>query len=413
MTLDSIERRFTRVSDSRFVLDVPDLCIVFDADRVRRDRWDALRAELTVRCDLPGAGTIDGVLFSGDVDLSNRTRQDLPRQLAARARTKDVDWSLLVDELAIRVRDAERVGQPAVSLRDVARPGADDIVHVSGLRLPLRHPSILFGDGASGKSYLALHVAGELQRAGHAVGIFDWEMDAADHRDRLERLYGADMPNLRYARCRGPLVTEVDRLSRIVHEHRLTYAILDSIGFACAGPPEAAEHATAYIRALRSLGIGSLNLAHVSKAGEASEHRPFGSTFWHAGARMTWFVKSESAPGSDTLTLGAFNRKNNIGPPLPAVGFEVTFTDDRTQIRRTDLTSSESLAGRLTTYERVTSALKRGPMTVAALAQSLDMKVDSIEKFCKRRAQSGALVRLEAIDGVPTRYALADRRVVS
>lgn len=408
--IDATERVFTRCGESRYTLDVADLCIVFDADRVRRDRWGALRAELTVRCDLPGAATIEGVLFSGDVNLSDRTRQDLPRQLAARSKAHDIAWSLLLDELAIRVRDAERIGQPAVRLRDVQRPGADDMVQVCGLRLPLRHPSILFGDGASGKSYLALHVAGELQRSGHRVGIFDWEMDAADHRDRLERLYGDDMPDLTYARCHGPLVTEVDRLSGIVHDHRLTYAVLDSIGFACAGPPESAEHATAYIRALRALNIGTLNLAHVSKAGESSEHRPFGSTFWHAGARMTWFVKSDATPGNDTLTLGAYNRKSNIGPPLPAVGFEITFTDDRTRIRRTDLTHVDALAGRLSTYERVVGALRGGPMTIASLAESLDMKPDTIEKFCKRRVASGGIVRLEARDGVPTRYALSERR---
>lgn len=405
-----VERVFRRCGESRYVLDVSDLCIVFDADRVRRDRWGNLRAEVTVRCELPGAATIGGILFSGEVDLSNRTRQDLPRQLAARARTRDIDWSLLVDELAIRVRDAERIGQPAQVLRDVAKPKPDELVKVAGLQLPLRHPSILFGDGASGKSYLALHIAGMMQRAGHRVGILDWELDAADHRDRLERLFDDDMPSLMYVRCHRPLVYEADRLARVIHDHRLDYVILDSIGFACAGPPEAAEHATEYARALRSLGIGSLNLAHVSKAGEASEHRPFGSTFWHAMARMTWYLRAESTPGTGTTTLGAFNRKSNMGPLLSAVGLEMTFTETRTTFTRADLAQVDAMAQRLSTYERVVAALKHGPMTVAAIADNLGMKVDTIEKFCKRRTASGALVRLDAKDGTPTRFALAERR---
>jgi hypothetical protein len=406
----NVERRFTRCSDSRYVLDVSDLCVVFDADRVKRDRWGALRCELTVRCDLPGAATIDGTLFSGEVNLSDRTRQELPRQLLARSKSKDVDWSLLLDELAIRVRDAERIGEPAVVLRDVSRPSPDEMVQVSGLRLPIRHPSILFGDGASGKSYLALFIAGEMQRAGHRVGIFDWELDAADHRERLERLFGDDLPALVYSRCNKALIHEADRLARVVHAHRLNYAILDSIGFACPGPPEAAEHATEYMRALRSLGIGTLNLAHVSKAGEAAEYRPFGSTFWHAGARMTWFAKNESLPGGDGFTVGLFNRKNNLGPPLPAVGFDVDFSDSRTRFTRSNLSATETLAARLSTYERVASVLKGGPKTIAQLTEALDGKTATVDKTVRRWVSKGHLVRLEAHEGIPTRYGLAERR---
>ena len=79
-----------------------------------------------------------------------------------------------------------------------------------------------------------------------------------------------------YARCERPLVYEADRLARIVREHDISYAIFDSVAFACDGPPEAAEVAGRYFRAVRQLGIGSLQIAHISKA-ENGDKKPFGS----------------------------------------------------------------------------------------------------------------------------------------
>ena len=98
------------------------------------------------------------------------------------------------------------------------------------------------------------------------------------------------MPGLFYVRCERPLTEEADRLRRIIREERIDFGIFDSVAFACDGPPEAAETASAYFRALRSLRIGSLNLAHITKS-ESGDQRPFGSIFWHNHARATWFIK--------------------------------------------------------------------------------------------------------------------------
>ena len=410
----NLERRFSRAGEGRYVLEVPDYCVVLDVDRVKRNRWGALGGELTVRCSLSGASTIDGdLLWSGDVSFSDtRGKADLARQLDGRAKTGDLDWPVLLDELGMRVRDAEREGEPAVLLRDVAKPPPDQLLWVDGLTLLRKHPVIIFGDGGSAKSYLALNVAGRLeQKTGMRVGLFDWELGAEDHRLRLEHLFGADkMPGVVYARCAKPLVHEVDRLTRIVQDHHLNYAIFDSVAFACDGPPEAAEVAGNYMRAVRSLGVGSLHLAHVSKA-EGADQKPFGSSFWHNGARMTWFVKlSEGNPVAGEITIGLFNRKANLGPRLKAVGYTIRFDEDRTQFAQVDLADVSDLASKLTIYERITAALKSGPMTIAALAEDIDAKPATVEKTVRRWTEKGNLVRLAAKNGVPTRYGLAERR---
>src|SRR6185369_10696077 len=110
------------------------------------------------------------------------------------------------------------------------------------------------------------------------------------------------------------LVYEVDRLTRIVRDRHIDYAVFDSVAFASDGPPEAAEVAGRYFRAVRQIGCGSLHIAHISKA-ENGDQKPFGSAFWHNGARSTWFAKraNEETSGTEPLNLGLFHRKSNLG----------------------------------------------------------------------------------------------------
>ena len=167
---------------------------------------------------------------------------------------------------------AEREGQPATLLREFPRP-IDDHLDVEGIRLFRRHPVILFGDGGTAKSYTALYLAGLLDQRGVRVMYCDWEFDGEDHRDRLERLFGSDMPDVRYIRCERPLVHEADRIHRIVQEDGIGYVMYDSIAFACDGPPEASEVAGAYFRAVRQIGKGSLHVAHVNRSETGDKNR--------------------------------------------------------------------------------------------------------------------------------------------
>src|SRR5439155_18331373 len=112
---------------------------------------------------------------------------------------------------------------------------------VVGLFFPRHHPSILFGDGGAGKSYTALFIAGNLARQGIPVAFFDWELCLEDQRSRLEAIFGQDMPRILYCRCEQSLNAEADRLRRIVREHKVEYAIYDSIALACEGEAELSE----------------------------------------------------------------------------------------------------------------------------------------------------------------------------
>lgn len=397
------------------MLSLPDFAATLAAERVRRDRFGGLRGDVTVRCELPGVQGLDGaILWSGDISFTeSRAYYAISQTLRKRARTPGVDWALHLEELAMRVRNAERLGEPPVLLRDTERPTRVQEIRIDGVTLLRHHPTVLFGDGGVSKSYLALYLAGRLEQvAGMRVGFFDWELGAEDHRSRLERLFGASMPAVVYVRCTRPLSHEIDRLARVVSDYRLTFGVFDSVAFGCDGPPENADVASAYMTAVRSLGIGSLLLAHVTK-GESADQRPFGSTFWHNGARMTWNIKlAESCPGANSIVVGLYNRKSNLTAKERSAGFTIRFDSDRTEISPTDLREVQELAAQLSIRERLTHTLgKQGATTIASLAQELDAKVDTVERTLRRGIVTGHFVRLPPGDnGVPTRYALAERR---
>ena len=346
-----MRRTFNAVGDRRYVFAIPDLQLELDVDRLRREKH-TLVGELAVRCGLAGARAVNGNSLSvADFNLSSaRARTERARHLGKLADATEIDWDRLLEEFCQRVLTAEREGQPATLLREFPRP-VDDYLDVEGIRLHRRHPVILFGDGGTTKSYLSLYLAGRLDQRRIRVLYADWEFDGEDHRDRLERLFGSEMPAVQYIRCDRPLVFEVDRIRRIVQEDEIDYVIYDSIAFACDGPPEASEVGGAYFRAVRQIGRGSLHLAHVNKS-DTGDKKPFGSNFWHNGARATWNIKTtDQAPGAGELSIGLFNRKANIGPVRPAVGFRITFEEDRTRFTRVDLRDVHELAPQLPLWQ--------------------------------------------------------------
>jgi hypothetical protein len=385
---DAVSHRFRQLAEDAYELAIVECgepFIVFTISRLHRERAD-LHGEVSVECNIAGAMTFNGVLSAGKLNLaSQRARTELAGYLTQRARTKDVDWRGLLDEVALRVVAAEKIGRPAVDLRTVPRPGPEAMLDLEGLILPRRHPSILFGDGGGLKSYLMLYSLGRLRQQGIRVGLFDWELDEREHRERLECLFGADMPELLYVRCDQPLVYETERLRRYVREHKLEYAGFDSIGFAVDGPPESAEIAGKYFRAVRQIGIGSLHNAHVNKS-DSSDQKPFGSTYWHNGARATWFCKLSEEVGS-SVQIGLYHRKANLGPLLPAIGFDVTFSKNETRFNRIDLARVPDLATKLPIADRMLRLLQGGAMTVKRIADELDVTEDAIRKVEKRKSR--------------------------
>ena len=397
MNINALPRAFV-ATDGRYELQIPTIGTTFALDRLRTER-DGLIAELTVRCALPGVRTYDGILSAGDFNVSSVTaRTTRANLLEKRSGAGDVDWAGCLEELCLRTITAEREGADSIDLRDVDPPAPDDTFSVLGFTLPRSHPAILFGDGGSAKSYLGLYILGRLAQAGVRVGLFDWELDAADHRSRLGLLFGDDLPPVEYTRCDRALVHDVDRLRRIVRLKGIEYGLFDSVGFAAVGAPETAEAALGYFAAARRLGIGGIHTAHITKA-EGGDRRPFGSAYWHNSARATWFLKRADESSRGEIDLGVFQRKANLGEIRAPFCVRLTFRPGHVQVLQTDAADVQEFAQKLPLAQRIRPLLAGGPLTIHELAEELDANADSIEKALKR-GSGKTFQRLDGHDGV-------------
>ena len=321
--------------------------VIVELDLIRTERSGEITAEILVTSTAPAVG---GTLHHARVNLmSTRSRAELAKHLGTRAPGLVPDWASLLEYAAHETVIAYRNGAPAILLRDAPEPEAGG--RILPPLLEARMPSMIFGDGGSAKSILALAAAlsidtgrpllGLEPTATARVGFLDWEMDAAEHRARARSLLGEEL-DLVYVPCSRPLAEDVDRLRRIVTRHQLGYLVVDSVALACDGPPEAAEVAARFFQALRELGLGSLLVAHVNRSGDTE--RPFGSAFWHNMARLTWYAKRESTIGSSRITVGLFNKKANTGPLAAPMGFDVEWTGDGITVTRTDVRDIPDLA---------------------------------------------------------------------
>jgi hypothetical protein len=375
-----------RIAEGHYTLTVQDLGLTFDVNYLRRERRE-LNGELTVRCTLAGAHTVDGILSSADFNLSSlRARNERAKHLAERAHTQQIDWIGLLEETCLRVLSEEREGSPEIALDDIPEAKGSDTWWAGDLPVLSRHPIIWFGDGGAAKSYLALYLAKHLAMEGHQVLYCDWEFAGEDHRDRWVRLCGPVRPVIWYLKCDKPMVEERERIARTVDKRHIDYVICDSVAFAANGPPEAADVAAAYFRAVRSLGIGSLHIAHVTKSEEHGEKKPFGSIFYHNSARATWFLKrAEESDRPDEVTVGMMNRKANIGRLNPPIGFKFLFGHDRTTVVRAEVRDNAELSKKLPIWERMKAAVARGALTADQLADELDEKASSIAREATRR----------------------------
>ncbi|MGE3576791.1 MAG: hypothetical protein AB7J35_22265 [Dehalococcoidia bacterium] len=404
---------FRKIGDG-YVLAVPSHELELRAERLRW-RDDDLKGELAVMCGILGGRAIDGCLSRSTYNFSSqRARDEHARSLAKRARTNQLPFADYLEEFSERIIRDQRDGLPAVLLRDIPMPGPDVEHSIDGWHLPAHDVAIAFGDAEAGKSLIGLYAGGRLAAQGVPTLYCDFEWNANPHRVRLARLFPDALPPLHYCKCDRPLVYEADRLRAYILKHGIAYAVFDSVGYACTGRPEDAEHALAYFRAARPLNIGSLHLAHVTKPGRAdsaaerdqSYQRPFGSNFWHASARSTWFCK-RADPDRDgptaPLTLGLFHRKSNSGARYPALGFQFTFERDRVHVARVDPAAHVELGERLPLWQRMKGLLVNGALLTNKIAEQLDVPEASVRQVLKRDMDSagrkGSTSMFKRVDG--------------
>lgn len=248
-------------------------------------------------------------------------------------------------------------------------------------------PTILFGMGGSGKTMMALGIARSIACGAWMLGehfkeanvlYVDYESTGATLKRRL--LSMGEIPDtMHYWPAKGiPLSDQLKAIERKVQRSSIGVVVVDSAAFACGGNALDQPVATRYFNALSNLGVTSLTVAHVTKAEE--DKYPFGSVFWHNGARITWNVKASQL--DDGLHLGLFNRKGNEDRELPPRGIHISF-NGAVSFHPEELSSD--FETHLPIGKRIRRLLlKEGKLGVKEIASTLDAKENTVYYALKR-----------------------------
>lgn len=274
--------------------------------RLSQVRW--LNTQLRAQCLLYNASR--ELLFQTDLDLvALADRERLIRMLEPLG-DETSGWAGTIHAFFARTLQHEaHIDQPICITSAPPRTDAR-FVTVCGMPLLASDITMIFGDGGSRKSLLALWWAALLSMQDTRVLWVDWEMRVEDHQERLRTMLDDEaLPNLFHMLGTAPLAQMEDALREHLKQLACTYIVIDSAMAASPGKDgNPSMMPTEFFQALRRLRVGALIIGHTTKVGD--DLRPLGSVFWHNSVRASWHVFSDG----DFVTLT--NRKDSHGGPI-------------------------------------------------------------------------------------------------
>jgi len=262
--------------------------------------------------------------------------------------------------------------------------------------LPKRQPSIIYADGGTGKSMVALATAMSvaanipiidgisLPSDTGGVLYLDWETDEIELHERMlsitrglkNDLVPEDFP-ITYMRCTAPLEALEGKVKQWVDANAGAFVVIDSLIPALDGDANDSETARRFMNTLRSLNCTSLILSHTSKEG-----RLFGSSFWWNLARNVWELKKEQAVGDNYTDLGFVHQKSNNSHKQKTIGVRMKIEDGETSFTKIDVLDTRgAIAASVGVKTRIASLLRgSGALTVDEIVQELRTADNPITK---------------------------------
>ena len=355
-------------------------------------------------CTVASTGALGSLLWERVNLTSGTTRQQASKRLTERyGGTGAPPWDDMMLQAAHLVVAAFRDGEPFIKVgqrevREAPRYRIDGMV-------PESQVTVLFGDGGTGKSYLALAMALAVYGGGDFLGrpatvgqvlYLDWETsaDEIDQRIKALTLFDPVTPSIGYRRMIRPLADEASRIRQEVDREGYQFVVVDSIGAAVGADPNNAQDVIRCFGAMRALGTTCLAIDHVAKAD--SEGKPYGSAYKYNYARSAWETRKEQLADENTITVALLHRKANNGRLQQPLGIRIEFSGEDEQsavaVSPTDLRQT-GLVATLGVPNRILDELSRGMLTAEALAERLpDINHNTLKVTLSRMFKRGELI---------------------
>ena len=372
--------------------------IAIRVDRITEDK-KSLWGEITVRGAFPPEPGWHHIFHEGLNLLAGRTRRSIAKLLRDQVQQiQHIDWDMVLEQVCLGVIQRHREGEPVVQVKDIPRPESIkwrlEPIMIEGV------PTLVYGYGGTGKSYLAAYFASLISEGYPAqrfipepgpVLYLDYENTEVDNARRFDALYEglglADRSPVHYRRCSQRLATEIQEIQKIVLERGIQMVVVDTAGPACGGDPESAQSAIQFFMALRSLHVTSLVLAHKSKM--SGSLGPFGSVYWWNYPRNVLRVRKSQAEEEEVLHIGLFHEKANDGRLFKPIGLRLEFLSDGSEVSfaREEVGDIPELEENLGIAERIGIVIKHNkynPMAVEEIAEELQAKPNTVLQALRR-----------------------------
>lgn len=359
-------------------------------DRLHEEK-DGLKCELTISTSRPPT---PGLLREGNFNLSAApTRAQWVNALKERA--PDNDWYAIFEFICAKARRRWRDGEPMVDLANVVV--SPDLPYLAHPLVVEGAASVLFADGGSGKSLIALAVAISVATGREIIpGImplrcgpviyWDWEWGEESHAERVQAICaGADMempPNMLFYQHEMASVMEAaPRMRKRVAETGAVFVVVDSLGFARGGDANSQELTVRMFSAFRTLGVPVLCIDHVTKSKEdKTPTHSFGSAYTYNAARLMWRMDAAKEEGKNDFYCALVNTKTNRKFQKPR-GIKVLVTTDEDErlltvnFESTDINEIPGLNRALSLRDQIKIVIEKNNgrlMTPADIAKCLE-----------------------------------------
>lgn len=377
-------------------MDVVEEGIAIAIDRLNESRGE-MSGELTVQ------RAPEGHIMRSRLNLTSSASRK-QAAMFCKERAPGVDWVGIFERFAISVLDQERDGEPAQLIGHLPlRPAVDWLLEPLLIR---GTATMLYGEGGIGKSTMtaaiALSVAcgrgileGWSVKSATPVIVIDWESDSADWNDLFQLLragMGYEPPPVHYMAGKGALPGMIHRVARQIDETGAGLIIVDSVGLATPSAREgtdANESALRLFSALRSLGVTSLLIDHVSKsqvANNSAAMGPYGSVYKTNSARSVYELRAAAEDEDGSRVVVMHHRKANRTRRQDPVAIRITRDDAHIHLERTEMPATEPAIGRETEKgsDRVLAVLRAGPATRKQIAEMTGLKIGPIGVWLNR-----------------------------
>jgi hypothetical protein len=383
--------------------------VVMSIDRLIQQRGELL-GELTVE-RAPEGHVFIGRFNLSSLDVRRRTAEWLAQ------RTNNVDWRDTLENFCLHVLKSERAGRP-FELLGTDKP-TEEVKFMLWPMLPAKSPTILFGEGGTGKSTLAGAIAVSVAAGTTAVPgwkvdqpgavlIIDWEADSeawSRHVAQVCRGLAIDIPgNLHYRAGAAPLTDQLDDIAQHIAQHQIVLLIIDSVGLAMPARSDGAdanESALRLFSALRYLDVTSLLIDHVAGADMGREgpvSKPYGSVYKWNLARNVFELRQQPTGDDDVMRLALLHRKANRTAKLDPIGLGVNHGPGELLFTREDLDEMTANAA-IPLHSRIHTILLAGGKTPTQIAEALDASLKSVRTTLHRMRSMDLARPLSAKEG--------------